>query len=160
MSLSENTSKIEQLLAAVSALPEAGGNSGGLPEHIKKLATGIYRPSSDDGGDFTVTHNFGELPTFLVLFLCDDVGTTAQAGTRVFQFQTTKKMVASNGTLNLMRGAQVYYGSSGTVSTGGLSDANSAYATTATATFKGSATYKLKAGLTYRWVVCVLDDVL
>lgn len=29
MSLNENTSKIEQLLAAISALPEAGGGSGG-----------------------------------------------------------------------------------------------------------------------------------
>ena len=136
-----------------------GQNSGS----IAKFATGTFTLSSDNKADYTVAHNLLEVPTFSLLVLCDDISSQSLVlpYAIIWQLQVTKTMaIGSSVTTYLMRGSQICYSSNGSLSTSALSDTVSCYATTTTATFKGSSTYKLAAGKTYQWVCAVMDNVV
>ena len=84
MSLSENTSKIEQLLAAISALPEAGSGEQATPE-ITVSSSGLITATA---GDKTATKQ-----------LSTQAGTTVTPGTSAKTPVTAGKYVTGNITV-------------------------------------------------------------
>ncbi len=47
----------------------------GLPSGIKSIATGTFTPSSDQIGDYTISHGLGETPDFYVVYITSSIST-------------------------------------------------------------------------------------
>lgn len=161
MALSDNKTKIQTLLDAIIALPDAGG--GGLPTGVSALATGTFTPSSDISAAYTITHNLGVVPNFAFLMLCDSASPTALKSSRLMHMQFYKKVANAYGIYYSMRGYIVYASSDGSITgatTSATSGSSTGAATTNTVIFTANATALLKAGYTYRWVCGVMDGIL
>ena len=153
---SENIKSGVDIFGVLGTFLGSTSGTSGIPSGIHKISTGTITPNSDIIDDYTVDHDLGIVPTFAILVLCEDASTATVQGGRIMCFQLYKPIM-SNSVVYSMRGAMLYGGNSGSVST--VSIYGDDFATETTVKFKGHSIGKLKAGSTYRWVCGILDDI-
>ena len=55
----------------------------GLPGGIKSIATGTFTPSSNQTGDYAISHGLGETPDFYVVYITSSISTAPSAYTPI-----------------------------------------------------------------------------
>jgi len=155
--LQSNNIDLQTVLAKVNALPDAGsGGSGGLPEGISALTSGIIAPTSNITADYSVAHGLGKKPDFAILMLLNDAATTALTSTQTFQVLGHKPFI-SNGTVNYTRGLVVYQNSNSQAANTIVNFTDTSFADDTNIKFRALSTYPLKAGYTYQWICGTLS---
>lgn len=131
---------------------ESGGETeGGLPEGFSALKSGTIIPASNIVSDYSISHDLGVTPDFVVLMLVNDAETSMLKGTQLFQ-ALWHKPFNSNGTINTTRGLVAYQNTSGATANTIVSATDGSYANETTMKFRALSNQPLKAGYTYRWI--------
>lgn len=154
--LQSNNIDLRAILDTINALPDAG-SGGGMPDGIvSAIATGTYTPASDTSTPADVEHNLGVVPNFCIWMVDGDFTVESSASAMILGASLRKGLTSSNGSTYY-----VQYFVRGFNSTGGTAGTATQYAENAMTDTEVkllcNSTYKLKAGLTYRWVCGVID---
>lgn len=147
MSISENTAKINELITMINALPEAGGG-GGLPDGIAAVSVGTYTPASESTTAAKVPHGLGEVPDFVAMY-AEGAITSADFASYICAFASVPLSTGTGVGVRMLRYGSPN-GSSFSISASVYYEGNY---TTTTFSVVQSSSYKLKAGITYKFVV-------
>ena len=140
-----------------SAVVNVAATGGGLPAGLSKVASGLLTPTSDVSSAQFITHGLGVKPDFWAVF-ADTGDTVVDADFNGYFLKSSHAAIKNTYNSNsydylsemsymtsatVMRVTQVY------ISEGMVTD--TAFMISATST------YKLKSGITYRWIACVFE---
>ena len=131
--------------------------SGGLPEGVSKIASGLYQPTSDKTTAVDIAHGLGVKPDFCWWVLESDVSAAPMTNTTVVGCYTEKAAIDSNSLKTPYHSHyfMLAYNSSSALQRTASSVEAPAFTAT-TCRLMANAQYRLKAGCTYRWVCGVL----
>lgn len=135
------------------------GGSSGLPAGISAIETGTFTPSSDISANYAITHNLGEMPSFFIVAPEDDYITTENVNYLMAQVAIMKAHSTSSYSY-IGRAAVFSTTTSGTVTLSAIQYLTSnTNITDVKITVAATTGRMLKAGVTYRWVVGVVDGI-
>lgn len=147
-----NSDDLEGLIDAITG--GAGGGSGSaLPTGISAIECGSVTPTSDISATHSIAHNLGVIPDFLI------VVAKSIPEDSLMHALTIKKDYEQSGQQFEARHIRSYYNGS-TVGAGNKNyPAGRLPFTETTANIECSSSASLKAGVTYYWIVGVIDGL-
>lgn len=162
--------------AGISILGVTGtySGSGSLPAAISALKTGTFTPSSDLTSNRAIAHGLGTTPNFFLIYpTADSIDAVDFSGYNALQmflakphteYNASSEAIDYTGIFNRTYG-YAYTGTSTTTAKNYFLTAiinvstKSSYVTASYIYAQANAAYKLKAGITYRWIAGVFSGV-
>lgn len=152
--LAENIKKGISIFDVVGTYEGSGGGSG----VISAVATGTYTPASDISSGVEIEHGLGVTPNFCIWIAENDFSDITDVSAVVVGAVVAKPMLhsVSSGITYPYQYFLRGYNVSG-LSNGTTSYKSDGFMTDTIVTIMGNSTFKLKSGLTYRWVAGVIN---
>ena len=150
----ENIKKGVSIFDIIGTYEGSGGGSG----VISAVATGTYTPASDISSGVEIEHGLGVTPNFCIWMAENDFSDITDVSAAVVGAMVAKPMIhsVSSGMTYPYQYFLRGYNVSG-LSNGTASYKSEGCMTDTIVTILGNSTYKLKSGLTYRWVAGVIN---
>lgn len=138
----------------VSGTFEGGDETGGLPAGVTAMASGILTPSNDISSTYYISHGLGVKPNFFSIVALGDFSTSAKPGVLLSQ-TTIGKPFSEGDALRESTMTTIYALASGSIT--GITNTYSGMSSTTRCFIEAGSSYVLKAGVSYRWIACVLE---
>ena len=141
-------------IKTVLATKAAGGV--GLPTGITALASGTFTTATDLSASFTIAHGLDATPNFFAIFAEENpVNYEDYYRYIVAQFGLAQEFASTSVWFKIFR----YGTASGFSQTVSTSSSLRYFSTDTDFTVYASSSNKIKAGVTYRWIVGVVDGL-
>ena len=152
--LPENIASGVSIFGVSGTFEGAGSGSGALPAGVTAMDSGIFTPSSDISSTYYVNHKLGVKPNFFSIVAMGDYSTGARSGTLLSQ--TTIGKPFTEGSAQREATLTTIYALSASRITG-ITNTYSGMSSTTRCFIEAGSSYVLKAGVSYRWIACVLE---
>lgn len=149
------TDLLAQVLEALS-----GKAGGGLPDGVSAIACGSFTPTEDISGTYVITHNLDAVPNFWSVTAIGPIDLASKPYGMLSQSFYKITTVRSDG-VTLAGSRLIQYctaSGKGAITSSNVSNISGA-CTFSNIYLSGSTSWKLVAGVTYIWVVGVIDGL-
>lgn len=132
------------------------GDGGGLPSGITAFNSGTIRLDTEHDDFVVINHGLGAAPDFYYIFACEEFNANDSVGC-IYSISFVRNRTIRNDVVSEGRGMYVYISTSN-ASYGSIALASSQANSESIDIYPG-AVYKLKSGMTYRWIAGIVEEL-